>query len=77
MNPIIKSKLQAILHEIKETHYTNPKSVSDSQAIGILMAKYFEWDGLEILKATFEGLEDSNFHSENEVILQMIHKLER
>lgn len=69
--------LKRILQAEKVNHYSEPSEISDTQAMGILMAHFFEWDGLQILKATYEALEDSNFHTENETIQKMINKLEK
>jgi hypothetical protein len=45
--------------------------------MGLLISHYFEWDGLKILKALYNALEDANFHTENETIQGMIDKLEK
>lgn len=73
----IQSLLKAVLEQIKDETFVDPVNTSDSKAMGILLSKYFEYDGLEILKATYSALEDSNFHSENEVIQSIINKLEK
>jgi hypothetical protein len=72
----MKEQVKRLLEVVKEQHYNEPATVTDEQAMGILMAQYFEWDGLAILRATFEGLEDSNFHTENKTIQAMIEKIE-
>ena len=37
----------------------------DITALGIAMARYFDWDAHMIMKATYAALEDSNFHTLN------------
>lgn len=76
METKLKAKVKKLLQDTKATHWTPDYQlqVTDAQAMGILMAQYFEWDGLQILKATYEGLEDSNFHTENETINNLINK---
>ena len=36
----------------------------DPRIIGMMIAKYLEWDGSQILDACFSALEDANFHTE-------------
>jgi hypothetical protein len=43
---------------------------------GIKLAHHFDWDGLQLLKITYAALEDSNFHKENETIMQLIKNIE-
>ena len=76
MKTALKLRIWTILEEIKQEAYTQPENATDAMAMGLLMSKYFEWDGLEILKATYEALEDSNFHTENETIQNLITKVE-
>lgn len=37
----------------------------DITALGIAMARYFDWDARMIMQATHAALEDSNFHTLN------------
>jgi len=46
------------------------------QGLGIALAKWSTWDGLEILKVCYAALEDANFHSEAEKIQEMINNIE-
>ena len=45
------------------------------EALGILIANYFEWDGLRILETASSALEDANFHTESAIIEEMIEKM--
>lgn len=47
----------------------------DAEIMGMILAKLFAWDGVQILEATYAALEDANFHSENREIEAMIEKL--
>lgn len=49
---------------------------TDEEALGLLIAGYFEWDGLAILKTLYSALEDANFHTENKTISDMIDNIE-
>jgi hypothetical protein len=46
-------------------------SVKKPDALGILIAKYFEWSGSEILETFVSALEDANYHSLSAVIDQL------
>jgi hypothetical protein len=35
------------------------------EALGILTARLFEWDGTAVLRVCASGLEDSNYHTES------------
>lgn len=69
----MEEKLKALLEECR-SHWTPDyqANITDAQLMGILMAKYFRWSGVDILKACSEGLEDSNFHKENIIIKNLI-----
>jgi hypothetical protein len=76
MKEELQLKIKKLLQEFKKLHYTKPETISDAQAMGVLMSFYFDYDGLQILKAAYEGLEDSNFHTENIKIREMIKNIE-
>ncbi len=71
-----KEAVKALLEAIKKESFVSGYIATDEEAMGLLVSKYFEWDGLKILKTTYNALEDANFHTENEHIQQMIDKLE-
>lgn len=41
---------------------------SDEKILGIIIAKYFQWDGVAILETAKAGLEDANFHEDAEAL---------
>jgi len=49
---------------------------TDEQGLGLLISKYFKWDGLAILKTLYTALEDANFHTENKEIEKLIKRVE-
>ena len=73
-----QEEIKAILDSM-ESHWVESyrPTISDEKKMGILMAKYFKWNGLAILKATYAALEDSNFHTDNESIQKLINQYER
>lgn len=58
---LLKSQLSHWMPE-----YQNQKTEAD--CAGVLLAKYFKWDGLAILKAYYVALEDANFHQEASIV---------
>jgi len=46
----------------------------DITALGIAMARYFDWDARMIMQATYAALEDSNFHTLNRELLEVAKK---
>lgn len=64
--------------QIDRTFTPEYKSQATKQeAMGILMSQYFKWDGRKILEAMSSALEDSNFHTENQKVIEMINNLDK
>lgn len=78
MKPTMQSILKALIQaKIKTAFIPEYQSkATDAQALGLILASYFEFDGLELLKVAYFALEDANFHEENKTIQTMIDKLE-
>jgi hypothetical protein len=75
----VQDVLSPILREIRDTTFTEGYAPHASQAecVGLLISKFFQWDGLQILRAAMFALEDANHHSESAKIAEMIDALER
>lgn len=58
-----EATIDRIVREIKHELYTEPSSVSDAEAYGVMTAHYFEWDGARIVEAFLSTLEDANYHT--------------
>jgi hypothetical protein len=71
----INEKIRAIIQENKSTAFMSGYAAQDQEALGLLIARYFDWDGVAILETLYNALEDANFHTENQVIEAMIEKL--
>lgn len=71
---VIKA-LQPILDQIKRETFVAGYEATNEEAAGIMLSKFFKWDGLSVLEACYSGLEDSNFHHENRTIEKMIKAL--
>jgi len=50
---------------------------TDQDALGLILAHYFEWDGLAILETMYRALEDANFHTENKNVEAMIERVKK
>lgn len=71
-----KQKLKELIEEVKKESFMPEyqAKVSDQEVLGIVLSKYFEWDGLKILEVASSGLEDANFHKEAALVDEMIEK---
>ena len=58
----MNNKVKAILSEIKKVSFVDDYDASDEEAFGLMMSKYFGWDGYAIAEAAGNALEDANFH---------------
>ncbi len=72
----MNTTLKAMIDEQKQSSFTHPETAIDTDALGILIAHHFEWDGLEILKTMYAALEDANFHTLNQTVAKWIEELE-
>jgi len=56
-------EVAGILVKIKKESFNEGYHASDAEAFGLLMSRYFEWDG-RIVEACAFACEDANFHPE-------------
>jgi hypothetical protein len=68
----MKEQIKQILEQIKKESFVEGYIATDEEAMGLLLSKYFEWDGIQCLEAVSSALEDCNFHTENAKIRKMI-----
>lgn len=59
MNTLERSLVQSLLDVYKAI----PEGSANTTAMGLLVARFFHWDGLDILRAAQHALEDSNLHT--------------
>ena len=73
MNNKKLDKLRELIKECKKDFYIPEyqDKASDTDALGILISQYFEWNGSEILKTAYSAFEDSNFHTFNEKMINL------
>ena len=63
--------LDEIVAERGAKSYLETYTWTTPEAFGLVMARYFRFDGCEIMKAASHALEDANFHSEAAEIMKM------
>ena len=68
----MSAELKVLIDKQKKETFTNPDQHEDSDALGVLIAHHFEWDGMAILQTFYSALEDANFHTECEEVQRMI-----
>lgn len=68
--------IKEILDEIRSQNFVSTHEATDAECMGLLVAHYFEWDGIAILKTAVEALTDANFHSESAVVGKLLKSVE-
>ena len=68
----IQNQLYHLMQDIKESCYVAGYNPTDAEVMGLLVAKFFKWDGLAIAESAGHALEDSNFHVLNERLQLLI-----
>jgi hypothetical protein len=71
----IQVELGKLLEQVKKTAYVEGYEATDEEALGIVISKYFEWNGKKVLQASFFALEDANYHREAKSVEEMIEAL--
>lgn len=69
-----KLAVKAILGRIKAESFTAGYKATDAEAMGLLIASYFEWNGVAILRTAEAALEDANFHTESGIVSELADK---
>ena len=73
MDAIDRRELLKELIEKTRKEAFNPNywvNVTDSEVLGILIARHFDWDGQAIFETMSNAFEDANFHSFNKIMAQ-------
>lgn len=79
----IKDSLDILIDEAFESIFTEEfkrTTTSDKEkmeVLGIIISKYCEWDGVDIMKAFKSALTDSNFHSIASIIEDLIDLIQK
>jgi hypothetical protein len=72
MDTELRVKVEEILSAIKSKSFVGGYIAADEEAMGLLVSKFFEWDGGAILRTAQFALEDANFHGESAKVGEMI-----
>jgi hypothetical protein len=65
-------EMDAVVRKMKKSEGAR----DDAEAVGLATARYFGWDGLQILRAAQYALEDANFHTEAGEVSDMADAVE-
>lgn len=68
----IQNQLGPLMKDIKESCFVAGYNPPDEEVMGLLIAKFFKWDGLAIAESAGHALEDANFHELNERLQLLI-----
>ena len=78
IEPLTKNDVQVMLAPLikftKETSFVKGYEATDEEAVGIIISKYFGWDGLAIGETLTHALEDANFKDLCEDVNELLDK---
>ena len=69
----VQAAIRPVLEQIKKESFVPDDKASDTEAMGMLISKFFEWAGEDIMEAAYYGLEDANFHGEAKAVLDLMN----
>ncbi len=55
-----------------KTTFVDTYEASEEEALGLVIAHHFEWDGCAIMRVFQAALEDANFHTEAAVVQEWL-----
>lgn len=68
-------KIGAGEHWVDKYERNNSQREQDAEDLGMTIAAWADWDGILIFKTFISALEDANFHTECEVIKNMLENI--
>lgn len=54
--------IEPLINKVRQESFVKGYEATDAECVGLIVSKYFHWNGYEIGKVAIEALEDSNFH---------------
>ena len=76
--PLTRKEVQDFIRPLiqitKQTSYAEGYAATDEEAMGLLISKFFGWDGLAIGETAEHAFEDANFHELNEQFTELLDK---
>lgn len=70
-NEQFNRQMRAEVERVKQESFVAGYQASDEEALGIVLARFFGWDGLALLRTAQYALEDANFHTESGAVGEM------
>ena len=61
--------LQQLIKQTKEKYFLKPSKATDEEVLGVIISQHLKWNGEKIVNTFSNALEDANFHSFNELML--------
>lgn len=74
MNTNERLALVNLINRAKRNYFTTGYSASTPEALGVLISKFFEYKGADILRTAENALEDANYHTEAGVVGELADK---
>lgn len=64
--------LRVLVNRAKRDRFTTGYKATDAEAMGLLVAGFFNHDGVAILRTASSALEDANFHQDAAVVDRLV-----
>lgn len=74
MTSVHSPSLEVMILDQKHSSFKDPDAASDTDALGILIARHLEYDGLAILEVALAALEDANFKDEADGVARLLDR---
>tara|TARA_A100001515_G_scaffold138338_1_gene131795 strand:- start:545 stop:835 length:291 start_codon:yes stop_codon:yes gene_type:complete len=72
----IQKNMSDLIYDTKIASYRICAEPSEAEIVGLIVSKYFKWNGIEIMEVMLSSLEDANFHELRERLLKTYKKWE-
>tara|TARA_Y100000401_G_C8299513_1_gene213228 strand:- start:751 stop:1041 length:291 start_codon:yes stop_codon:yes gene_type:complete len=72
----INKNMYELIKHTRNWSYVHNAEPSEAEVVGLIVSKYFKWNGIEIIEAMLSSLEDANFHELRERLLKTYKKWE-
>ena len=66
----LKWNMSDLIERTKIQSYVDNAEPSEAEVVGLIVSKYFKWNGTEIMEVMLSSLEDANFHELRERLLK-------
>jgi len=64
----IYKAVDPLMERIRKECFRKGYAATDAECLGLIVSKYFRWNGFEIGNVAMQALEDANFHDLARVI---------